>query len=151
MQFSKTSRHIGQILYALLSLLFVIQALQICHKPLYLFLNHLVKLREHLFNFAALDLFEEEVDVIKKVIAEGFGHITAITCCYHGDASKFSCFFVSMKVIYSCGYCEESLLHDVAIVQNLREVIILREICLKHFLLVLTDKEEVLFLCHLPL
>ena len=94
--------------------------LHICSNSLYLFLNHLVKLREHLFNFAALDLVEVKVDVIKKVIEEVFGHITGITCCYHGDASKFPHFFVSMKVIHSHGYCEECLVHNVAKMQNLR-------------------------------
>lgn len=125
--------------------------LHICSNPLYLFLYHLVKLREYLFNLSAPDLVEVEVNVIKKIIAEVFGHITCITSCNHGDASKFSRVFVSIKVKHSCGYWDESLVQDVAIVQNLREVIILREICLKHFLLVLTEKEEVLFLCHLPL
>ena len=129
----------------------VIQALHICSKPLYLFINHLVKLREHLFNLAAPDLVEVEVDVIKKVIAEVLGHITGITCCYHGDASKFTRVFVIMKVIHTCDYLDECLVQDVAIVQNLREVIIFSEICLKHFLLILMEKEEVLFLCYLPL
>lgn len=104
----------------------------------------------HLFDFAALDLVEVEVDVIKKVVAEVFGHITGITSCYHCDAGKFSRVLVNMKAIHSCGYWDESLVQDVAIVQYLREVIILREICLKHFLLILTEKEEVLSFATFP-
>lgn len=121
-----------------------------CNNPLYLILIHLVKLSGHLFNFAALDLVEVQVDVIKKVIAEVFGHITGITCYYQGYASKFSLVFVNMKVLHSCDFCDESLVQDVAIVQNISEEIILREKCLKYFLLVQTDRDEGLFLCHLP-
>ena len=94
----------------------VIQVLHICSNHLNLILYHLVKLREHLFNLAAPDLVEMEVDVIKKVIAEVFGHITCITSCYHGDASKFPCVFFNIKVLHSYGYWNESLVQDVVIV-----------------------------------
>ena len=44
---AKPRRHCLTDYYALLCLLLLIQALHICINPLYLFLYHLVKLREH--------------------------------------------------------------------------------------------------------
>ena len=60
------------------------------YKRLHFLLRHRIQLRKLLLYFATLDLVVVEVDVIKKVIAEGFMHVATIVCGYDGDGCELS-------------------------------------------------------------